>query len=269
VYGYWQHTIDRRVWQEGVHRLVSQRADGVRSIVRALEILALLTPERPALTIKEMTEATGLPRTTVVRIAQTLENNGLLWPTPTHYTAGPGMLRWSYLARQGWELPPEAQKAMRDLADRRGETVNLFIARDVNRVCVAQQESPHPLRHVVYVGDEQPLWGGASSKILLRDAPQTLLDRVALSSPGGVASAPLLREAAHEAARRGYAVSHSEHDEGLSAVAVPVLDRTGATVASLSLSGPTTRFPASSIPDLVTDLHRLADFLGERTYGRP
>jgi DNA-binding IclR family transcriptional regulator len=36
---------------------------------------------------------------------------------------------------------------MRELGTRRRETVNLYMLRDVHRVCVAQQESPQPLRH--------------------------------------------------------------------------------------------------------------------------
>ncbi len=93
--------------------------------------------------------------------------------------AWPGLWRWAHLARSQGEVPRETRKVMRDLADRLGETVNVFVARDLRRVCVAHEESPHPLRHVVDIGDEQPLWAGASSKVLLRNASDTLLHRVA------------------------------------------------------------------------------------------
>ena len=68
---------------------------------------------------------------------------------------------------------------MRDLARRHRETVNLYVARDIYRVCVAQEESPQALRHVVRVGDELPLWAGASAKVLLRDATPAVLARIA------------------------------------------------------------------------------------------
>ena len=68
---------------------------------------------------------------------------------------------------------------MRDLGAKHQETVNLYVLRDICRVCVAQQESPRALRHVVQVGDELPLWAGATSKVLLSDAPEALLARVA------------------------------------------------------------------------------------------
>ena len=179
------------------------------------------------MSIRDIVEATGLAKTTVIRLVQTLEQNGLLWAAPNGYLAGPGLWRWAHLARSSWELPPETQKLMRDLGARRRETVNLYMLRDIYRVCVAQQESPQPLRHVVHVGDELPLWAGASSKVLLRDAPESLLTRIARSSPYGEGHVKRLTEWIEEAAHQGWAVSHGEREDGLSAVAVPVLGRSG------------------------------------------
>jgi DNA-binding IclR family transcriptional regulator len=247
---------------------------GVRSVQRALEILALLGDERPAITVRDVMEHTGLARTTAARLMQTLVRHGLLWPIDTDprigFVAGPSLLRWAHLARRSWEMPPETRQAMRDLAERHGETVNLFVARGTHRVCVAQEEGFQALRHVVHVGDEQPLWAGASSKVLLRNASDATLDRVAAASPFGEGHARRLREWADEAAVRGYAVSHSEHDIGLSAVAVPIFDNNSRAVASLSLSGPTHRFSGNRIAEFAADLARVAKRISQRGfhYGR-
>ena len=242
---------------------------GVRSVRRALDILGLLNEDRPVITLREITDATGLAKTTALRLVQTLEESGLLWSDPAGYTAGPGLWRWAYLARSQWEVPRETRKVMRDLADRLGETVNLFVARDVSRVCVAHEESPHPLRHVVDVGDEQPLWAGASSKVLLRDASEARLGRVAAASPHGEAYADRLRAKARDAAQRGYAVSSSEWDEGLTAVAVPVTSRSGAVVASLSLSGPSQRFPYEAVERFAADLSDAAALISAQGFSHP
>ena len=116
--------------------------------------------------------------------------------------AGPGLWRWAHLARRSWELPPETQPLMRDLAAAHRETVNLYVLRDIYRVCIAQQESPQPLRHVVHVGDELPLWAGASAKVLLRDAARACSTRIARRSPYGEDHAARLQEWIDEAAPR-------------------------------------------------------------------
>jgi len=242
---------------------------GVRSVQRALDILSLLTEDKPAVTIREIVEATGLAKTTVIRLVQTLEQSGLLWATSSGYHAGPGLWRWAHLAKRSWELPPETQRAMRDLAARYRETVNLYVLRDIYRVCVAQQESPQPLRHVVHVGDELPLWAGASSKVLLRDASEALLLRVARSSPYGDTHIKRLREWIDDAAGHGFAYSHGEREEGLSAVAAPVAGRSGTVVAALSLSGPTVRFTDDRVREFSKALREAARQMSERGFSHP
>jgi DNA-binding IclR family transcriptional regulator len=242
---------------------------GVRSIQRALDILSLLTEDRPLIAVRDIVAATGLAKTTVIRIVQTLEQSGLLWATSSGYMAGPGLWRWAHLARRSWELPPETQRMMRELAARQRETVNVYVVRDIVRVCIAQQESPQPLRHVVQVGDELPLWGGASSKVLLRNASAELLERIAKSSPDGPGRAGQLREWADTAAAQGFAVSHGERDEGLSAVAVPIVGRSGTVVASLSLSGPTVRFTDDRVVAFIKDLQAAAAQITERGFEHP
>ncbi|HEU5470727.1 MAG TPA: IclR family transcriptional regulator [Actinophytocola sp.] len=242
---------------------------GVRSVQRAIDILGLLTEAQPAISIAEIVRATGLAKTTVIRLVQTLEQNGLLWATAKGYMAGPSLWRWAHLARGSWELPPETKELMRGLAARERETVNLYVVRDIYRVCVAQQESPQPLRHVVHVGDELPLWAGASSKVLLRDANPALLARIARGSPYGADYDKALRAHVDEAAVAGYAVSHGEREAGLSAVAVPVVGRTGSVVAALSLSGPTVRFPDERVSEFVTALTEVAGYMTERGFDHP
>ena len=132
---------------------------------------------------------------------------------------------------------------MTDMAREHEETVNLYIRRDIRRLCIAQAESPRALRHVVNVGDEFPLWAGASAKVLLADVATSLLARVVAGAPAGRGdlAAPAGRQSRRPSAA-GFAVSHGERESGVSAVAVPVLDDTGRVVAALSMSGATARF---------------------------
>ncbi|MFD0473338.1 IclR family transcriptional regulator C-terminal domain-containing protein [Nonomuraea thailandensis] len=147
----------------------------------------------------------------------------------------------------------------------------------MRRVCVAQQESPQPLRHVVRVGDELPLWAGASSKVLLIGAPEPLLVRVARSSPYGEAHVATLRAWIGQAAHDGHAASHGEREPGLSAVAVPINGPitgfagggTRATVAALTLSGPTVRFTGDRVREFAADLREAAERMSERGFDHP
>jgi DNA-binding IclR family transcriptional regulator len=244
-------------------------AQGVRSVQRALDILALLTEDRPTITVREIVDATGLAKTTVLRMVSTLEQSGLLWATAGGYMAGPGLWRWAHLVQRSWELPPDTQRSMRELAARQRETVNVYVARDIYRVCIAQQEGPQPLRHVVHVGDELPMWAGASSKVLLRDADPGLLERIARSSPYGPKHVRRLREWIDEAAVKGYAESHGEREDGLSAVAAPILGGSGRVIAALGLSGPTIRFTETRVAEFAAEVKQMARQMSERGFTHP
>jgi DNA-binding IclR family transcriptional regulator len=221
---------------------------GVRAARRALEILGLLSESRPTLTLRQVLEETELPRTTALRLLETLQQSGLLWATASHtYVAGPALLRWSKLATQGWQLPPGTRETMRQVADRTRETISLYVRYDVQRVCIAAEEGTHALRHVARVGSEQPLYAGAPAKILLAAAPPGLLVRVAALSPHGAAHLATLVRWCDEVRRDGWAVSHGEREDGLSVVAVPVLGRGGQTLACVSCAGPTPRFTAERV----------------------
>ncbi|MEU9283463.1 IclR family transcriptional regulator [Streptomyces sp. NPDC048275] len=215
---------------------------GMRTVQRAIDILGLFDESRPAMSVREIVTVSGLPKTTVLRLLGTLRLNGLLWVDEHgRYIAGPALLRWSRLAEQAWRLPPAAGVILRNLAAEYKETVHLYVRRDIHRVCIAQEEGPQTLRQVVRVGDELPLWAGGVAKALLVDAPDALLRRVAEASPYGADHLDTLHSWVAEAREHGFATSHGEREEGLSAVAVPVRGR-GGVVAALSFGGPSTRF---------------------------
>lgn len=225
------------------YRVVVAEDGAVRSVTRALDLLAHFTERRMVWPVAELARASGLPKTTVVRLVATLSSAGMLWERPDgQVTVGAGLMRWARLARAAWELPFEVRAVMEALAASSRETVNLYVRQGFARVCVAQAEGPQTLRHVVRIGDEMPLWAGAASKVLLGDAPADVLDAMVACVGEG------LRAEVAAAKDEKFAVSHGEREPGASGAAAPVFDAHGRIVAALALGGPTTRFTDDRVP---------------------
>ncbi|MEU1664048.1 IclR family transcriptional regulator [Streptomyces sparsogenes] len=218
--------------------------EGVRSVLRALDLLALFDETHRSRTVRELIDESGLAKSTVVRLVATLEQRGLLWSRGDgRLTPGAGLLRWAALAQDAWRLPPEAQACLREVSERSGgESSRIYVQQGTFRVCVAQHEGTQPLRHVVRVGEEMPLWAGASGHVLLTGADGRQLRRVAAAAGRGDAFEEELAARVRRAAERGWAVSHGEREDGVSAIAAPVTDEDGRVVAAVGLGGPTSRF---------------------------
>jgi DNA-binding IclR family transcriptional regulator len=231
----------------------------VRAVDRALEIMSLIDEESNVLTLKDVLAKTSLPKTTALRLLQTLEQNGMLYPDGNgQFLPGLNLLRWARLAAKAWHVPPEAAEILERLAATCRETVNVYVRRDRQRVCIAQREGPQTLRQVVHVGDALPLWAGAAAKILLLDASDAFVEEVAATSPSGRKHLPQLRAWIEEARGDGVATSRAEREVGLASIAVPVRNRAGLVLAALSLGGPSDRFTLERLPTMARELTRSA-----------
>lgn len=143
---------------------------------------------------------------------------------------------------------------MRKLSeDSGGEAVHLYLRQHSARVCVAQHEGSRTLRHVVRVGQEMPLWSGASSHVLLSRAERPDVTAIAALAPHE-GWAETLWERAQKAAVAGWSVSHGEREAGVSGVAAPVFDSSGRPAAAIALGGPTARFTDEDVDQFVPAL---------------
>lgn len=239
---------------------------GVRAVARALAVLDAFDSETTTLSIAALSRQVALPRTTTIRLVETLVDEGMLaWGTDGNLRAGPRLVRWGVLAAASWTLPEASVARLRSAADATGETISLYIRRGLHRIVIGQAQSRHTLRHVVRVGDELPLWGGAAALVLLSLEPtasrSALVAAVAADSDGRI-SADELGDSVASAARLGYAVSHGGRESGNSGIAIPlpaVGGRAPGAPVGLALGGPTVRVQQADLTAILSELRAAGD----------
>ena len=214
----------------------------VPGLERGLRMLQLFDRARKYLTAAEMARALAIPRSTAFRLAQTLEFLGFLEREGDRYRAGPAVLRLGFEYIASLEVAELARPVIERLRDATSLSAQLVI-RDGREVVVIVKASPaSTFASNVTVGTRLPAHATILGRVLLSDADDRLLQALypdaALPhhSPRAPRTLADLRRLIRDDRARGYAVSESFFEQGISAVAAPVRDQTGAIVAAISVT---------------------------------
>ncbi|TMC08184.1 MAG: IclR family transcriptional regulator [Chloroflexi bacterium] len=225
-------------------------ADSVRSVTRALGLLTLFDEDHPLHSLRDLLDRTELPKTTVLRLIQTLEQCGYLHTRPDgRFCPGPALIPLSRAVDLVWRLPMLADGLMESLRERTRETVNLYVVEGLSRVCVVQKQGPLHVRYVVPIGVSLPLWAGASGKVLLADRPREFVEAVLRAAGKGEDFGAGLAVELERVRAAGFGASHGEREVGASSVAAPIRDGKRGTVAAITISGPTSRFTPDRVEE--------------------
>jgi len=219
----------------------------VQVIERATDILEILA--EGAATLTEISSRTGLPKGTAFRILSSLGygDRVLKDPLTNKYVLGPGTWRLAQTASDALgSLALIARPELTSLWQATAETITLNIRMGLERVCIAELRSPHPLLHTAGVGTRIPLHVGASGKVILafteEQQRERILDCLTYEpiTPATIGHREQLVEELALVRQRGWAESIGERIPGAAGVAVPVCGASG-LVLSLSLLGPAER----------------------------
>lgn len=181
-------------------RAVSQTLD------RGLEVIDLVAAAPDGVTVAQLTELLGTPRTNVVRLLNTLASRNYVVQNPDgRYRLGSRPLELARLVQPVVRVI--AQKVLQRLADRTGATAHLTAAEGDDAVALLVVEPRTATYHVSYqAGARRPLTRGASGFAILSARPP--------------ATAELPEVAA--ARKRGWAVSHGQIESGTWGAAAPI-----------------------------------------------
>jgi IclR family transcriptional regulator, acetate operon repressor len=225
---------------------------GTQSIDRAAQLLVhvLETAESP--TVGELSDRSGLPKSTTSRLVAALERQGLVRrDSGGVLTPGPVLRAYARREAPGGDLVALAAGSLDRLARASGETVNLGVATAESAEMLDQRDSRHILGSTNWVGRRVPNHVSVVGKVFLAEGavpfPEEPLEWLA---PATITEPAALARELEGVRARGYATAVDELEPGLWAVAAPVRDAAGAVVAALSISGPTARLHDRSLDEL-------------------
>ena len=235
----------------------------VQTVDRALRLLGTFAEEGEELGVTELAARLQVHKSTVSRLAATLAARGFLERSDREaFRLGPELARLGRLARSGRDLVPLARDEMERLSVESGETVNLAVLEGEEAVNVAQVDGRYIIGVGSWTGRRTPLHCTANGKVLLAWSDIRLDGELSAFTARTITSPEALRVEVTRVRGLGYATAVGELEEGLHAVAAPVLDRGGRCAAALSVSGPSYRLSARRLESLAAECRSSADAIG-------
>ncbi len=238
----------------------------VDAVDKAIGLLNLVA-QFPDLGVTELAKRSGNTKARAFRLLGTLELNGLVQrDANAAYRLGNHMLYLGAAAQEQLSIVRVSAAIFDDMHEECNEGIQIRIREGTDSVCIARRDSTHDVRSLTAVGNRRPLYLGASGKLLLAHASPDIREAVL----GGelqkytsttITSRRALERELQKIVKDGVSISLGERSADLVAVAAPVRDGSGAVIAALGISGPSSRMNEKTLDSFIDCARRGAERL--------
>jgi DNA-binding IclR family transcriptional regulator len=233
-------------------RTATPRA-GTQAVARTLALLTAFRDDAPQWRLSDLARAVGLTKPTAHRLLGALEHARFIARDQAGdaYRLGPEAIALGARALRSNGLRAASRAELEALAGDVGETVTLEILADRAVVCVDEVQGRSLIGTAPSVGARWAAHASSTGKVLLAALPPA--ERRAHLAAGSrleaftdrtITSHEALKAELQRVAKQGWAVAAEELEVGYTALAVPVRNYEGETVAAISVGGPSTRMTA-------------------------
>jgi IclR family acetate operon transcriptional repressor len=186
------------------------------------------------------------------------------------YRLGVRLLELASLILEQIDLPRQARPYLLRLVEEHRETVDLGILDGTDIVYLEVIESPQRVKLAAAPGERLPACCTSSGKAMMAFMPETevrqmLVQGLRRYTEHTIASPEDLLADLRLTRERGFAMSQGEYEDGIHAVAAPILDIRQRPVAVVALAGPAFRLPLERMMELGPHVRQCADDIAGAT----
>ena len=233
------------------------------SVIKAFELLNAFTVEKNTWGVRELAQKTGYNKSTVYRILNTLSVLNVIHQNSNDkYSLGSKLFELGNRVSIYKSIRKLSSDSIKKTALEIQETVLLSIIKDNQAFHINKADSLHGLKINTSIGSYQPIYATASGKLLFsfldENEKENIINNTKLTSytKNTITSRNELLKESDKIKNQGYALDIEELESGLVCIAVPIRNKNGSIIASLSASGPLSRFRMKNITKYIGILNK-------------
>ena len=221
--------------------------------------------------VTELGEQISCSKSGTFKLLASLVKTGLAAQTPEHkYTLGPAVYVLGRTYEDKIGLSKMVKPYLVRLRDMTGENASFSMLINGKAILIYREESQQLVRVMGNVGQERPLYAGATGKILgayqeesvirkrLMEEPMKAFTENTILSPEG-----LLNEYA-KIREQGYAISDGELNSETIGIGAPIYDESGNVWAAVSIGAPKMRVDAVKMERYIFLIREIAKEMSEQ-----
>jgi IclR family transcriptional regulator, pca regulon regulatory protein len=217
------------------------RADFIEGMAKGLAVLESFDTERQRLNATLASQRAGITRAAARRHLLTLAHLGYLETDGSWFWLAPKVLRFSgsYLASA--RLPRVVQPTLNRLAMQTGDSFSVVVLDGDQVVIVARSGTTRLLAYGLHLGARLPAHATSTGRVLLAAKTKTALNawlkgrELPRLTAHTVIEAKAFRVVIEDVKKKDYCIASEEHELGVHAMAVPLRNMQGETVAALNV----------------------------------
>ena len=227
----------------------STQPEAVSSVLKVFHILQALG-EQKEIGVSELSQRLMMSKATTYRFLQTMKTLGYVSQQgeADKYSLTIKLFELGSRSLEYMDLVSIADVEMRAVTEQTNEALHLGIMDEGSIVYIHKIDSGYNLRMYSRIGRRNPLYATAIGKVLLsgkaEDDIRKILQPIEFvkHTEKTLENVDQLLAEIEKVKVQGFAEDNEEQESGIRCIAVPVYDRFGYIVASVSISFPTIRF---------------------------
>lgn len=225
----------------------------IPNLGKACTVLELVGDTPGGLTLREIVDSLGIPRTTALRISQTLLHAGFLADSDGgKLTLGTTLVQIGVKALDNLDIRSFARPVLNQLAQDTGESCHLAVLNGDKSMLVEVADSPHPVRIAARPGTLVDLHCSSTGKVFLAfqiAEPAKFIGTLELTAhtKNTDATKKAVLASIGQTRNHGYAMDEEEFVPGVRCIAAPVTNAFGKTIAAVGITASTSTFTKAKI----------------------